>query len=455
MSFSTASRVATFGTTIFAEMSALAAQHNAINLSQGFPDFDGPPEVKAAAIAAIEAGKNQYAFTNGQADLRKAIADHAKRFYSQTLNPDTEITVTSGATETIFSTILGLVNPGDEVIIFEPFYDSYVPDVIMAGGVPRFVPLRPVTPQHPELRGARPSTSLHSAQGVSENSLQARVLAGDAAKRRSVPPSAAATARTRLGSNSQMVSQSANSGWTFDPDELAAAFNNKTRAIIVNTPHNPTGKVFTRDELDSIATLCQQWNVIAITDEVYEHIVFSGAEHVRLATLPGMAERTVTISSHGKTFSFTGWKIGWAIAPPDLTLGVRRAHQFITFATATPLQHAAAAALALDDEYYASLAADYQGKRDFLGNALRDVGLDVSTPDGTYFIMAGIKPLGFDDDVAFCRHLTTEVGVAAIPPSVFYSDDHKPLGKGYARFAFCKRMETLEKAAERLAKLKL
>jgi N-succinyldiaminopimelate aminotransferase len=423
MPFSTAARVSTFGTTIFAEMSALAVQHNAINLSQGFPDFDGPPEVKAAAMAAIEAGKNQYAFTNGQADLRQALADHARRFYGQTVNPDTEITVTSGATETLFAAILGLINPGDEVILFEPFYDSYVPDVIMAGGLPRFVPLYPPH-QHPERRGARPSTS-----------------------RDGVAPSP-----TAQGARAPQ-SKDAGTKWTFDPDELAAAFNNKTRAIIVNTPHNPTGKTFTRAELESIAALCQRWNVIAITDEVYEHIVFGGAEHIRLAALPGMAERTVTISSHGKTFSFTGWKIGWAIAPPDLTLGVRRVHQFITFATATPLQHAAAAALALDDEYYATLAADYQRKRDFLGKTLGEVGLDVVFPDGTYFIMAGIGPLGFDDDVAFCRYLTAEVGVAAIPPSVFYSDAHKPLGKGYARFAFCKRMATLEKAAERLGKL--
>ncbi|HLF00556.1 MAG TPA: aminotransferase class I/II-fold pyridoxal phosphate-dependent enzyme, partial [Anaerolineales bacterium] len=249
-------------------------------------------------------------------------------------------------------------------------------------------------------------------------------------------------------------SKDAGPGWTFDPDELASLFNDRTRAIIVNTPHNPTGKVFTRAELETIAALCQKWNVIAIADEVYEHIVFDDAGHIRLATLPGMAGRTVTISSHGKTFSFTGWKVGWAIAPPDLTLGIRRAHQFITFATATPFQHAAASALALDDEYFISLAADYQRKRDFLGGVLREAGLEVSTPAGTYFVMAGIKSLGFDDDVAFCRYLTTEVGVAAIPPSVFYSDGHKSLGKGYARFAFCKTMDTLEQAAERLGKLR-
>jgi N-succinyldiaminopimelate aminotransferase len=402
--FDTASRVSTFGTTIFAEMTALAIQHNAINLSQGFPDFDGPNEIKAAAVAAIEAGKNQYALTTGQPDLRRAIAGHARRFYNQAVNPETEVTVTSGATEALFATCMGLINPGDEVIVFEPFYDAYVPDVIMAGGVPRFLPLRPIFVKHPE--------------------------------------------------RSEAKSKDAGPEWAFNPDELASLFNNRTRAIIVNTPHNPTGKVFTRAELETIATLCQKWNVIAIADEVYEHIVFDDAGHVRLATLPGMAERTVTISSHGKTFSFTGWKVGWAIAPPDLTLGIRRAHQFITFATATPFQHAAASALALDDEYFVALAADYQRKRDFLAGVLREAGLEVSTPAGTYFIMAGIEPLGFDDDAGFCRYLTTEVGVAAIPPSVFYSDEHKLLGKGYARFAFCKTMDTLGRAAERLGKLR-
>jgi N-succinyldiaminopimelate aminotransferase len=396
MPFPVASRVATLGTTIFAEMTQLAIQHDAINLSQGFPDFDGPAEVKAAAIRAIESGQNQYALSNGQPDLRRAIAAHAARFYGQSVDPDTEVTVTSGATEALFSTVMGLINPGDEVVIFEPFYDSYVPDVLMAGGVPRFVPLRPAR---------RPG----SAGGIT---------------------------------------------WTFDPDELKAAFTARTRAIIVNTPHNPTGKVYTRAELETIAGLCQKWDAFAICDEVYEHVIFSGVEHVRLATLPGMAERTVTVSSHGKTFSFTGWKVGWAIAPPDLALGVRRAHQFVTFATFTPAQVAAAYALTLDDEYFSSLAADYQRRRDFLAGALRQTGLDVSIPDGTYFIMAGIAPLGFEDDVTFCRHLTTQVGVAAIPPTAFYSEPNRHIGRAYARFAFCKKMETLERAVERLQRLR-
>jgi N-succinyldiaminopimelate aminotransferase len=242
--------------------------------------------------------------------------------------------------------------------------------------------------------------------------------------------------------------------WSFDPAELAAAFNARTRVIIVNTPHNPTGKVYTEDELRLIADLCQQWNVIALADEVYEHIVFDGAKHVRLAQRPGMAERTVTISSHGKTFGFTGWKIGWVLAPPDLTLAVRGAHQWVTFASVTPMQAAAAVALGLDDEYYQALRADYQAKRDFLAGVLRDAGMRVSLPQGTYFVMADFSSLGFDDDVTFCRWLTTEAGVAAIPPSAFYSDEHKHLAKHWARFAFCKKMETLEQAAERLAKLR-
>jgi N-succinyldiaminopimelate aminotransferase len=381
-----ANRVASFGTTIFAEMSRLAADHQAINLSQGFPDFDGPDLAKEAAIAAIRAGENQYAITSGQPALRRAVAAHAARFYDQAVDPETEVTVVSGATEGIFCAILGLVNPGDEVILFEPFYDSYVPSVVMAGGVPRFVPLRP-----PD--------------------------------------------------------------WSFDPAELAAAFNERTRLIVLNTPHNPTGKVYGEAELAQIAELCRRWDVAALADEVYEHLVYAGARHLRLARLPGMAERTLTVSSQGKTFSFTGWKIGWVIGPPALTLGVRRAHQFVTFASGTPFQAAAAAALALDDEYYAALAADYQAKRDFLAGALARAGFRVSQPQGTYFIMADFSGLGFDDDVEFCRWLTAEVGVAAIPPSALCTPAGKPLVRAWARFAFCKKMETLEAAARRLERL--
>ncbi|MBE7470756.1 MAG: aminotransferase [Anaerolineae bacterium] len=387
MPFQPAARVASFGASVFTEITELAARHQAIDLSTGFPNTDGPAIAKAAVNAAIEAGHNQYALSHGVRELRQAVAAHARRFYQQVVNPETEITITNGAAEALHSIADGLINPGDEVIIFEPFYEVYAPNVLMAGGRPRFVPLRP-----PD--------------------------------------------------------------WRFDPDELATAFNKQTRAILVNTPHNPTGKVFSRVELEMIAGLCQQWNVFAITDEVYEHIVFDGIEHVRLAQLPGMAERTLTVSSLSKTFSFTGWRIGWVIGPPDLTAAVRLAHQFVLDCSATPLQYGAAAVLATEKNYYHHLAADYQAKRDYLAAALAEVGLEVSLPAGAYFIMAGIKSLGFDDDFAFCKYLAAEVGVAAIPPSAFYSAPHKSLGQSYVRFAFCKTMDTLERARERLLKIK-
>jgi len=387
MPFQPAARVAAFGTSVFTEITELAERHNAVDLSTGFPDTDGPQIVKDAAIAALQAGKNQYALSHGIRELREAVAAHTQRFYGQTIDPETEVTVTNGAAEALHSIMDGLVNPGDEVIFIEPYYEAYVPNAIMAGGVPRFVPL------HPPL-------------------------------------------------------------WTIDPGELAAAFNQRTRAILINTPHNPTGKVFSRAELGLIAELCQKWNVIAITDEVYEHIVFDGHEHLWLAQWAGMAERTLTVSSLSKTFSFTGWRIGWVIAPPDLTRAVRLAHQFVLDCSVTAIQHGAVAALSLDDDYFSALAADYQRKRDFLAAPLREAGLDVQIPQAGLFIMAGIEPLGFDDDFAFCKYLASEVGVAAIPPSAFYSPEHKALGRRYARFAFCKTMETLEAAQARLAKLR-
>jgi N-succinyldiaminopimelate aminotransferase len=388
-------RVSGFGTTIFAEMSALAAQHNAVNLGQGFPDFDGPDEIKDAAIQAIQDGINQYAISSGATSLRQAVSDHAARFYGQEIDPNREVVVTSGATEALFSTAMGLIDPGDEAIIFEPFYDSYVPDTIMAGGVPRYVPLRPDGPD------------------------------GE---------------------------------WVFDPDELKAAFNDRTKLIFVNTPHNPTGKVYTEAELTYIAKLCQQWDVIAVSDEVYEHIVFEGHRHVRLATLPGMADRTITISSQGKSFSFTGWKVGWVIAAPPLRQAVQQAHQFVSYATAAPFQEAAAVALNLPDKYFQALADEYEQRRDFLCNALEDAGLRTMSPAGTYFVTADFSSLdlkehGVDDDVSFCKYLTSEVGVAAIPPTAFYSDEHKPLARHLARFAFCKTQPTLEEAARRLENL--
>lgn len=387
MPFQPAARVANFGTSVFTEVTELAARYQAVDLSTGFPNVDGPAVVKTAAVAALEAGRNQYALSHGVGELRQAVAGHSLRFYGQSVNPDTEVTITNGAAEALHSIADGLINPGDEVIIFEPFYEVYAPNVLMAGGQPRFVPLRP-----PD--------------------------------------------------------------WSFDPAELAAAFNNRTRAILVNTPHNPTGKVFSRPELEIIAGLCRQWDIIAITDEVYEHIIFDNTAHVRLAQLPGMAERTLTVSSLSKTFSFTGWRIGWVIAPPDLTTAVRLAHQFVLDCSATPLQYGAAAALSLDSDYYTALAADYQAKRDYLAAALVEAGFEVSLPAGAYFIMAGIQPLGFEDDFTCCKYLASEVGVAAIPPSAFYSTPNKALGQKYVRFAFCKTMETLERARERLLKIK-
>jgi len=380
-----AQRVSNFGTTIFFEMTDLANQHQAVNLGQGFPDFPGPDFLKQAAIQAIRDDINQYAPGSGRLSLREAIARRMARQYGLPIDPVTEIVVTSGATEAIFAAIMGLVNPGDEVILFEPYYDSYLPSVQMAGGVPRFYTLRPPN-------------------------------------------------------------------WAIDRNELAALFSNKTKLIIVNTPHNPTGKVYTEAELHIIADLCQTHDVIAVMDEVYEHIVFDSHQHIPMATLPGMTNRTMTISSAGKTFSMTGWKVGWAIATAELCQAVFRVHQFVTYSVAAPLQEGVVTALQISDDYYAKLAAMYQANRDFLAGVLAEAGLKPIMPQGTYFIMVDISHLGFPNDVAFCRYLTTEIGVAAIPPSAFYS---KPAdGAGLARFAFCKARSTLEEAARRLEKLK-
>jgi N-succinyldiaminopimelate aminotransferase len=379
-----AQRVQQFGTTIFAEMTALAEAHNAVNLGQGFPDFAAPDFLKEAAKAAIDANLNQYAPSNGRFRLRQAIAQKMVEQYGYTADPDKEILITHGATEALFATILGLVNPGDEVIIFEPFYDAYVPAVQLAGGVPRFYTLRP-----PD--------------------------------------------------------------WAIDPDELAALFNERTRLIIVNTPHNPTGKVYSREELSLIADLCQRHDVLALTDEVYEHIIFDGRSHHLLATLPGMAERTITISSLGKTFSVTGWKVGWVVARPDLVQAAYRMHQYMTFAIVNPMQEAAAVALetAATNSYYHDLAARYQARRDYLVTILQAAGLSPILPQGGYFVMVDISGLDVANDVDFCHRLTKEVGVAAIPPSAFYHDPAD--GAGLARFAFCKSMGLLQKASKRLS----
>lgn len=381
-----AHRLKGLGVTIFSEMTRLAIAHGAINLGQGFPDFPGPDFVKEAAVAAIRADLNQYAPSHGLPRLRRAIARTFEQTYGRPVDPEYEVTVTTGATEGLHAALLALVDPGDEVLVFEPSYDAYVAQIRFAGGVPR-----PVTLWPPD--------------------------------------------------------------WRFDPDELAAAFGPRTRAIIVNTPHNPTGKVFTRDELELIAALCQERNVVAITDEVYDRILYDGAVHIPLATLPGMWERTITLNSTGKTFSMTGWKIGWAIAPPPLTQAIRTTHQFITFATATPFQEAMAVALeqAAESGYYAELAAAYAERRAVLRRALEAAGLPVLPCWGSYFLLADASGLGFPDDVSLCRYLVTEVGVAAIPPSAFYADPAR--APVLARFCFAKRLETLQAAAERLAKL--
>jgi aspartate/methionine/tyrosine aminotransferase len=378
--------VRSFGTSVFTEMSRLANQHAAINLGQGFPDFPGPAFVKEAAKAAIDADLNQYAVSHGAPRLRAAIARTWNERYGMDVDPDREITVTSGATEAIFDAVHALVSPGDEVVVFEPFYDSYLPCAIMAGASLRVVTLRPP-------------------------------------------------------------------GWSFDPEEAAAAFGPRTRVLLLNTPHNPTGKVFTPDELATLAELCRRWDVVAVTDEVYERIVFDEAEHLPLATLPGMWERTLTINSTGKTFSMTGWKIGYAIGPGRLTAPLRGVHQFVTFASGTPFQEAMAVALEQAPAlgYYGDLRRDYHRRRDALKVVLDGANLPTLPVSGAYFLMSDVSHLGFETDVAFCRWLTAEIGVAAVPPSAFYLDPARaPL---LARFCFAKRTETIEFAAERLAKI--
>ncbi len=374
-------RLAGFGTSIFTEMTRLANEHGAVNLAQGFPDFDGPQFVKDAAIGAIRAGHGQYARMSGIPPLHAALSANYRRNWGLDYRAEDEFTVTSGATEAIFSAINALCDVGDEVVMFEPYYDSYRASVCMAGAVPRVVTLKPPT-------------------------------------------------------------------WRFDITELRRAFSARTRVLLLNTPHNPTGKVFTREELRQLADLCIEHDVVCISDEVYEHLVYDG-QHIPIATLPGMRERTVTVSSLGKTFSLTGWKIGWAAAPPPLTNAVRAAHQFVTFCTSTPMQHAAAAALGAGPEYYADLLASYRRKRDYLVKELARIGFEVRAPAGTYFVLANFRAFSFDDDVAFCKHLI-QLGVAAIPPSAFYEFPNKVQ---FVRFAFCKRDETLQAAVARLDRL--
>ena len=376
-------RLQGLGTTIFSDMTALALEHDAVNLGQGFPDTDGPQAIRDAAIAAIETGRNQYAPGPGVTPLRAAIAEHQLRFYGLDFDRDTEVTVSAGATEALAATLLALCEVGDEVIVFEPYYDSYVANIAMAGAVRRPVTLRP------------PDFAL-------------------------------------------------------DPDALRAAVTPRTRVVLLNSPHNPTGKVFTPDELESIAQVCRDHDLVAVTDEVYEHLVFEG-RHLPLATFDGMRDRTVTISSAGKTFSFTGWKIGWACASEPLTRAIRTTKQFLSFTNGTPFQYAIADALALGDEFFGDLETSYRARRDRLCDGLAAVGLEVFRPAGTYFVTTDIRPLGFTDGLRFCRDLPAMVGVAAVPNVVFYDD--KRVGAPLVRFTFCKADAVLDEALARLGKL--
>lgn len=383
--------LARYGTSIFAEMSALAIEHGAINLSQGFPDFDGPSFLVDDVVAALRAGKNQYARSMGVPELVAAIARHRAHFYGEELDAMTDVVVTAGATEGIAAAILGLVDPGDEVVVFEPFYDSYPACVTMAGGVVKTVRLA-----FPEL--------------------------------------------------------------ALDEDALRAACSPRTKVLLLNTPHNPTGKVFSRAELDVIARVAHEKDLIVVADEVYEHLTFDDARHVPIATLPGMRERTITLSSAGKTFSFTGWKIGWAMGPARLVAGVQAAHQFLTFAVSTPMQHAVARALnaIVDGAYLAEFRAEYAARREKMLAALSAAGLRAFTPSGTYFVMADFSSLLVeknrdDDDRAFAKWMTRALRVAVIPPSVFYA---AAAPRTLLRLAFCKKDATLDEAARRLGTLR-
>lgn len=377
-------RLAEFGTTIFAEMSALAASTGAINLGQGFPDTDGPEEIREAAVRALRDGRgNQYPPGPGVPELRSAIAAHQLRRYGLSWDPDTEVLVTAGATEAIAASLLALLEPGDEVVALEPYYDSYAASIAMAGG--RRVPV---------------------------------------------------TLRPHEGA------------FRLDLDELRAAVTDRTRLLLINTPHNPTGTVLTRAELAAVAELAVERDLLVVTDEVYEHLVFDDAEHTPLATFPGMRERTVTIGSAGKTYSFTGWKVGWVTGTPELVTAVRSAKQFLTYVASGPFQYAVAEALALPDAYFEAFRQDMQTKRDILAAGLAEAGFKVYDTAGTYFITTDIRPLGETDGFAFCRSLPERAGVVAIPNAVFY--DHREAGAPFVRFAFCKRASVLEEASSRL-----
>jgi aminotransferase len=373
-----------FTESVIREMTRLALRHGAVNLAQGFPDFPAPAEVKEAAVRAVQADINQYAITWGAREFRRAIAERFGKDSGLAIDPEQEITVCCGSTEAMIASLLAVADPGEEVVVFEPFYENYGPDAIISGAVPRFVPLRP-----PD--------------------------------------------------------------WTFDPEKLAAAFNQRTRALILNTPNNPTGKVFSRAELETIAEIVRRSNAYVLTDEIYQHLVYEGRRHVSMAALPGMRERTITINSMSKTYSVTGWRVGYAIAPPEVTQAIRKMHDFLTVGAAAPLQQAGVTALRLGDDYYHKLLDDYLGRRDRMLQVLEEAGFRCFKPYGAYYIMTDISGFGFRDDIEFTRHLIENVGVAAVPGSSFYNN--RSLGSQQIRFTFCKKEATLDEAASRLTKL--
>lgn len=374
-----------FVESVIREMTRLALEHDAVNLSQGFPDFPAPDVLKKAAAEAVLSDINQYAITWGAKNFRDALVDKTKRFMGIDIDPEREITVACGSTEAMIDVLLAVINTGDEVIVFEPFYENYGPDAIISGATPRFVQLH------------RPD-------------------------------------------------------WSFDERELEAAFSNKTKAVIINTPNNPTGKVFSIEELEHIGRLCQKWDVLAITDEIYEHILYDGVKHHSMIQLDGMRERTVVVNGMSKTYSVTGWRVGYSIAPPDITGAIRKMHDFITVGAPAPLQEAGAVALRLPDDYYKGLAEGYQKRRDRMIVMLEDAGFDYIVPKGAYYMMSDITRWDYPNDVEMSRFLVKEVGVATVPGSSFFSDPES--GKDLIRFTFCKKPETLDAAAERLRKVK-
>jgi aspartate/methionine/tyrosine aminotransferase len=378
-------KAARFTESVIREMTRLANLHKAVNLSQGFPDFPAPAELKDAARHAIAEDINQYAITWGSRRLREAIARYFAERYGLAVDPERDVTVTCGSTEAMIAALMAILDPGDEVVIFEPFYENYGPDAILSGAVPKRVRMRP-----PD--------------------------------------------------------------WSFDPDELRRAFGPRTRAIIVNTPNNPTGHVYRRDELQLIAELCHEHDAVAVTDEIYEHILYGGATHIPIATLPGMAERTVTINGMSKTYSVTGWRVGWAIAPPVLSSAIRKVHDFLTVGAAAPLQEAGVAALAMPQSYYDEMARAYTRRRERLLGILERTGFRAFPPEGAYYVMADITAFGWEDDVSFVRHLVEQIGVAVVPGSSFF--DNPADGRQLVRFAFCKKDETLDEAERRLSRLR-